>query len=247
VFDLSKWYADAVSAAGNYWIGNSAQLRIGSFSAGYSSVFDDYGERHSPQACTIAETPRGVHWRLPALGIAGNWRTNGRTIRKVIYQDGDGVVDWECLAPCAFAATGGITGLGYVDRLRLTIPPWNLPIRRLRWGRFLSERQSVVWIDWAGGFNSTSVFRNGKPVAAACIEDDGLVLDGGLVLRFDRGLVIGPGVHGATFLGAPGLDRFAPMGMPPVEESKWRSAATLEEPGEAPVHGWAIHELFTRA
>jgi hypothetical protein len=246
VFELIKWYADAVSAAGDYWIGYSARLRIGRFSAGYSSVLHNGGERHSLQPCAIAEIAGGVFWRLPALGIAGNWRGTGHPIRRLLYEDAEGAVDWECLLPSASAETGGVTGLGYVERLRLTIAPWRLPIRRLRWGRFLSARNSLVWIDWEGDFNSRSVFRNGDPVAAARIDDDGLLLEGGVVLRFDRGLVIRRGPLGSTVLAAvPGLDRFAPMRMLQVEERKWRSAAILETPGAPADRGWAIHEAVT--
>jgi hypothetical protein len=246
VFELTKWYADAVSAAGNFWIGYSARLHIGGFSVSYSSVLDRDGERHSLQPCAIAEIPGGVLWRLPVLGIVGNWRGAGHPIRKLLYEDSEGSVDWECLLPSASAETGGVTGLGYVERLRLTIAPWRLPIRRLRWGRFLSGRNSIVWIEWEGDFTSRWVFRNGEPVAAARIDDDGLVLERGAVLRLDRGLVIRSGPLGSTLLAAvPGLNRFAPMRMLQVEECKWRSAAILDMPGASADRGWAIHEVVT--
>jgi hypothetical protein len=245
VFELTKWYADAVSAAGDFWVGYSARLRIGGFSTGYSSVLDPTGQRHSLQSCAIAERPGAIVWRQPALGIAASWRGKAPPIRRVLYEDDHGTVDWDCLIPLASAETGDVTGLGYVERLRLTIAPWNLPIRSLRWGRFLSEHNSLVWIDWEGDFNTRLVFRNGEPMAAASIEDDGLVLERGVVLRFDRKRVMRRGEVGSVLSGVPGLDRLAPLRMLQVAECKWLSAGILEAPGANADHGWAIHEAVT--
>ena len=45
-----------------------------------------------------------------------------------------------------------LRGTGYAERILITIPPWRLPIRELRWGRWIGEAasRSVVWIDWRG-------------------------------------------------------------------------------------------------
>ena len=49
-------------------------------------------------------------------------------------------------------------GTGYAERLELSIRPWRLPIRELRWGRFVSEGASMAWIDWQGA-DPTEVIR----------------------------------------------------------------------------------------
>ncbi len=244
MFELTKWYADAVSAEGDYWIGYCARLNTGGLSVNYSSVLDSSGQRHSLRASEIVVREGEALWRAPALGVHARWRGSGRAIRKVIYHDKEGVVDWECLLPAAAASAGRVVGLGYVERLRLTIAPWRLPVRSLRWGRFVSERNWVVWIDWQGDFNSRTVFWNGRAVDAEDIDDDGVAFEGGARLGFDRGLVIRTGPLGSTVLRAvPGLDRIAPARIFRVEECKWRSAATLECAGEPPDKGWAIHEV----
>ncbi len=39
-----------------------------------------------------------------------------------------------------------LLGLGYGERLILRQPPWKLGIRKLSWGRYLSERHFVMWL-----------------------------------------------------------------------------------------------------
>jgi hypothetical protein len=192
----------------------------------------------------IVESPDGLAWRTPALGVDARWRGDPLDIRERIYADGEGSVEWRCLLPGASADTGSVSGLGYVERLRLTIAPWRLPIRSLRWGRFVSARHSLVWIDWRGDFERRLVWLDGKAVAAVGAGDDGFEIEGGARLALDCGLTIRRGPLGSTVLSAvPGLDRIAPARMLQVEEWKWRSAAILECPGEAADRGWAIHEV----
>ena len=64
------------------------------------------------------------------------------------------------------------SGLGYAERLVLTIPPWKLPIETLRWGRFLSPSDWIVWIDWQGEHPQTIVYRNGARVAVDELGDE---------------------------------------------------------------------------
>lgn len=93
-------------------------------------------------------------------------------VASTVYESADGRIDWECRQPAADARVrlaGGreITGLGYAERLRMTIPPWRLPLRTLRWGRFLAAGESWVWIDWQGPHVARFAFRNGGGRAAA--------------------------------------------------------------------------------
>ena len=86
------------------------------------------------------------------------------------------MVDWHCVLPRGPVSAGAFNGLGYAEHLRLTIPPWRLPIRTLRWGRFLSPRNSLVWIDWQGGFTSRTLFLNGRPAVAVALDDEAIAL-----------------------------------------------------------------------
>ena len=240
MFDLVKWYADAVSADGAFLIGYCARLRFRRFCLAYSSVLDSQGCRQSLRDSEMSVAPGEARWRAPALGIDLRWPRAGTEIKRTIYSDGEGAVEWHCVVPRAAVAGG----FGYVECLRLTIPPWRLPIRTLRWGRFLSERRSLIWIDWRGDFASRSVFLDAATVSALEVSDDGIALENGGRLRLDRGLTLRSGPLGSTvFRAIPGLERVAPARLFRVEETKWRSRGRFEAPGEAAEEGWCIHEV----
>jgi hypothetical protein len=248
VFELSKWYADAVSAEGDVFIGYRARLRSGPFSIAYSAVLDT-APIHSLRHTALKVADREIHWRAPSLGVDGRWQRFSHGIRARIYESAEGAVDWHCLLPCGPAAIDRagrptLEGLGYVEHVRVTIPPWRLPIRTLRWGRFLSPRHSLIWIDWQGDFTTRRVYLDGAPVTATALDDDGLTLDDGSHAGFDRGLVLRHGKLGSSvFSSVPGLDRIAPARIFLMEETKWLSRAVLTRPGAEPDQGWCIHEV----
>jgi hypothetical protein len=119
-----------------------------------------------------------------------------------VFDSPEGAVDWECLVPSGAATVGPLGGLGYVERLRLTVAPWRLPIRTLRWGRCLTPRHSLIWIDWLGGSDRHFVFLDGVPVPDLP------------AVAFSDTLTIRDAPLGSSVLGAiPGLGRVAPLRM----------------------------------
>ncbi len=251
VFELTKWYADCVSDDGEVLIGYSGQLHYPHFSLQYESVLAPPAVSHSLCRSAITADDSGIEWVSDNLDLHGRWVRHDAEIRETIYQSGDGVVEWRCMVPKGLAAIersrhGSLQGWGYVEHLRLTIPPWRMPIRTLRWGRFLTERNTLVWIDWQGDFSSRIVYWNGRRIRAASIENHALSLEDGARATLDRGLVLRHGKLGSTVLHAiPGLERIAPSRIFLMDECKWRSHATLECAGEEADHGWCIHEEVT--
>src|ERR1035438_5835233 len=125
----------------------------------------------------------------------------------------------------------------------MTIAPWKLPIRTLRWGRFLTPHTTLIWIDWQGPFTTRLVFLNGQRVLAETLDDGGLLLDNGVLISLDRAHVVRQGSLGSTvFAAVPGSGRIAPARMFRVEECKWKSRARMQSPGGAAEDGWCIHE-----
>jgi|SRR5437588_3507654 len=85
---------------------------------------------------------------------------------KMVRRLREGAIEWHCVHPRARTTVDlgdgvVIQGLGYVERLEMTVAPWNLPLEGLRWGRFLSDSGSVVWIDWQGEYVRKIVLENG--------------------------------------------------------------------------------------
>ena len=58
-----------------------------------------------------------------------------------------GAIDWSCLMPRpaarAATASGRVEGLGYAERLRLTLPPWAVPFQAVRRGRHVTTVKGV--------------------------------------------------------------------------------------------------------
>jgi hypothetical protein len=192
----------------------------------------------------------GIEWKSPGWQADASWREAGPGIRETIFDSAAGSVEWDCLAPRAAAevrvgAAPPYKGWGYVERLRLTLPPWRLPIRELRWGRFVNSTDALVWIDWRGSYHRQVVHYNGSAVAASAIGDREIALqDGDAVLTLDAGTVLRDGALGSTALSIlPNARRLFPASILGVHERKWLSRAVLRRPGLPDSVGMAIHEV----
>lgn len=191
-----------------------------------------------------------IQWQSNSLGIMGVWERLDPPFEREIYESSEGVINWHCLHPRSRASVNLgcgkiVQGLGYVERLDMTIVPWKLPIQELRWGRFLSDSDSLVWVDWKGSHSCRIVLQNGILGTATIIDDDEITLNGNSSLRLARGDVLRTGALGETALAIiPGLNRLFPRKILNVRECKWRSRAELRR-GDSCSSGWAIHEVVT--
>jgi hypothetical protein len=132
-----------------------------------------------------------------------------------------------------------VEGRGYVEVLEMTLPPWTLSIRELRWGRWLSDGTSLVWIDWRGARPLTLILEQDREVRGA-VADDGVELEGGRRLLLTPLRTIRDGRLGETALeGIPKIrDAVQPSFLGAVEQ-KWLGRGVLEPGGET---GQAIYE-----
>ncbi len=254
-FRLRKWYVDCVSDDGDVFIGYSAELRWRSLGIAYESALVSIDGEHVRTWTSLRNPAPPVaafgrlDWNTPALGVVGNWTGAANPLRETIFSTEEGEIEWSCLLPSAEArvttpAGDNLFGRGYAELLQISIPPWRMPVRELRWGRWLSGTGAVVWIDWQGDVSKRIVYRNGVRVDAPHVGNEALELADGTRLCLDQGCVLRSGTLGSTVLRRiPGLARAAPARMLAVEEYKWRSRGTLSSPGAAESRGWAIHEV----
>ena len=158
---LSKWYQDCVTDAGDAFIGYHASLRINRLTLPYAQVIVKPHARPTRSRSTFRRTSQPVSadsrldWHCDRLGVSGRWSGHAPSYRRTLYQAPDGAIRWHCTLPCAQAEVTledghTLTGLGYAEYLEVTLQPWRLPIRELRWGRFLSTEDAVTWIEWRG-------------------------------------------------------------------------------------------------
>ena len=254
-FRLSKWYADCIDESGLTVIAYYGVARWRGIAFHYSCLLELLGNappraRYSV-AKNVAPTFDGstLSWNSKALAFAGTWQTIDAGQTETIWSSGEGTVEWHCLQPRAKAeirwcGNGVLTGLGYTERVEMTLPPWKLPIQELHWGRFLSDTDSLVWMDWKGPFAKRLLLHKGK-------KTDGEVTAGEISLgsagrlSLDRGTVLRTGSLGSTALAAiAGAKKLLPYRILRVQETKWRSRAAFKQ-GTRDSRGWSIHEVVT--
>jgi hypothetical protein len=252
-FVLRKWYLDVVADDGATAIAYRAALRWGLIRARYASVLScgAGGPVESSTTWRGVDRPdrgRGVvTWSAPPIALLGRWLCVDPEHEQMLLDSPSGLVRWTCLAPRARATVRvngrQITGWGYVERLDLTIRPWQLPLDELLWGRFGSGDGGVVWIRWRGQEPRTIILFNGAPVEGE-ITDEAVRWDGG-ELHLDPGRTLRRGRLGSTVLSAaPLLRRLAPRMIRNLREHKILSRAELRT-RDGTGTGWAIHEVVT--
>jgi hypothetical protein len=254
-FELVKWYLDVVEPDGTAtiaywtsldWLGlnvtwhNITRYALGAPPAERSSL------RGVP-APVVAD--QHVAWRSERLGVETIHEPSSGGATVDLLDDAKGRIVWECLAPAARARLDrdglSTAGTGYAERMTMTVPPWELPIDELRWGRWISDdaSSSVVWIDWRGALPRRWVVVNGAVQHAAVdVRDDGVDSAAGrLALGAPRTL------HdrsvGKMLRGIGALARIAARVPMRWHETKWCCRATFTDAARVSRQGWTIHEI----
>ena len=249
-FSLVKWYMDCVTGAGDAAILYCADLRWRGIHASYSSVlFVDAGraESHSSMArYRLSATSGEIHVEAPRLKLSGRWQADAAPVQRTVYENASGSVLWNCLQPRSRVqlpvGEREFAGLGYAECLTLTLPPWQLPMRHLRWGRFVSPDDSLAWVDWQGEYAASFAVHNGFFCETQSVTDSEVAIPGA-TLRMDESLSLRSGRVEETILpGARPLGKLLPRALFNIEERKWRSRGSLHvhERGST---GWVIHEV----
>jgi hypothetical protein len=253
-FFLRKWYLDCVADNGDTFIGYSAALKWKALTIHYSSITSTRGNSEATTETSLRKSSsprmidRRIDWSSKALNLVGTWTPLSEPIQQTLYDSPEGFVKWSCMHPrskadISFGKKEHITGLGYAELLEITIKPWQLPISELRWGRFLSERDALVWIDWRGAAPLSVVFHDGKQMRDASINDEQVAIDGDHLALTER-TQLRKGVLVSTALSMiPGIDAIVPSRMLRTYECKWRSKGVLTTNGSFSSSGWAIHEI----
>lgn len=256
MFELDKWYLDLVTPDGSAAVLYSARLRWGALRVGYAGRIVSRDGR-TEDTSTVMEVTAPLFdgseltWSNRQLGVAGVWRRQAPPIERTLTLTDRGSVDWHCHLPLAQVRLTlddrALTGLGYAERLRLSILPWQLPFRRLRWGRHTSASHSVVWIEWDDGRAGRWIWHNGAERTGATLTDHRVAgLSGGAELTF------GPDVTVRDHRLLPALAERLPEvvqraagPLAALHERKWLAPSAVNVPRSAPDPGWTLHEEVT--
>ncbi len=257
-FYLNKWFLDCVSEYGEAMIFYAARLKWHSLEVPYTSWL-----RHDPATGTSQRSrfhniqipemkDQSIYWKDTRFQVEGKWETQVSPIQVRLYESEEGYLDWNCFQPSSSVSitNNGKTmkGTGYVEQLILTVEPWKIPMKELRWGRFISREDHLVWIELKNGSKKQWLWHNGEKVKNATIEDSQIMVPAeGLVLRMDRNVVLESEkkilqVVGKLIRYLPGFNKSVPFRFLMADEYKWLSHGTLLINGEPVSKGWAIHE-----
>jgi hypothetical protein len=243
-WELSKWYLDVATPDGRCAIVYAARLRALGVALRVQGVLLLSGSRvRTRWSVGPTRAPRLEDGRLrfscAPLSVSARLDVLDPPFHARLHEGSGGAVDWECRAPRAEAeirvGREVLRGMGYAERVRVTVPPGELPIRELRWGRLLSPAGGMVWIEWRGPAPLRLALRDGRPAVLSGVGDAEVTVDGA---RHRLEPV-------ATLRDAP-LSRTLPAGvrhaLPRIglglSETKWLARGTV---GGAP--GLAIHEV----
>lgn len=247
-FRLVKWYGDLTTQIGEAVILYAADLKD-PLPVHYASVLDASGHRpafnHSLHASTIEYDGGGWVWKAP--GVEARFSPLHRAAPIDLLDDAPGALLWHAMAP--LCKTGMVLrgrhldGLGYLERLELTVPPWQLPLGRLIWGRLVHPEASLVWIDWQGPRSLRLVLHDGERVEGTIDADT--VSGPGFQLQIGHRKVLREGTLGRVALaGIAVVSRVAPAGFLATTERKTLARARLTR-GADVLQGWVIDEVVT--
>jgi hypothetical protein len=249
---VRKWYLDcttpdnttAVVYAGEASIG---WVRFAYFETRVRRASDEPWRIKRVSAAPLArlvDTPEGITLDVPALGISGRWRGRASPLAATLAQGPATRIDWRCPQPCAavtlrLASGRVLEGTGYAEYLEIDGTTAGLPLRELRWGRFIGGPRHVIWIDWTGERPRRWVFADGLPVDAAVVSREIVEWPTGRV-AIDPGDTIQHGLVSETIAGR--FSRWLPARVAGATETKWAGPARLCEAAGV-TEGRVIHEV----
>jgi hypothetical protein len=250
-FHLTKWYLDITTESGECFIGYAVNIRWNKIDLSYKGyiLLTDNGAIRKSSSFRSFQAPEvtdhcGI-WKT-SFG-SGHWKGLDGPIEEMLLDNNDGLINWSCVIPKAKASFklnghAEIEGLGYVEKMELTLPPWEIPITTLYWGRYLSQSYSLIWIEWKGPLPKVLIFLNGKKYQEGVIDNERISF-GGYTLNMDTQTTLRTGSIGSTIFGRfRKIMALFPVAIFRMEENKWTGKATLLKSNMIIDSGRYIHE-----
>lgn len=240
---------------GDAFVGYWARLSFGPFTLPYAAILYKPARQATEERAVIRSSAAPalqngeLRWDVPRLGVTGRWTSRIPGYRRTLLESPGGSIVWDCHVPCAearidLAGRGRLSGLGYVEHLTMSVKPWRLPFDELRWGRFLSADDAVIWTEWRGREPRQWVFHNEQEVTNATIGVERVEWPTeSAILELRSAVPIREGPLASTALRAvPGARLWLRRGIEHAHEVKWLAAGTLSTKARLS-SGWAIHEI----
>lgn len=257
-FYLNKWFLDFIDSKGEVKIFYAAKLSWHGITVHYASCLDytaNKGARtrhHFRNVRMPVLKDKRLTWSDEYLNVKGTWTSEARSLKSRIFDSNDGHLDWSCHQPASSVElTIGdqvIKGQGYAEQLILTAPPWKIPMTDLRWGRFRSLNNTLVWIELRHQDKKQWLWLNEKRAAPCEIHDERLWSEElNFSLKLDREVVLESekkifDVVEKLLRYLPGFKKVIPFHFLFADGYKWLSRGKFEKQGQEAEQGMAIHE-----
>nr|MBC8343678.1 hypothetical protein [Bacteroidota bacterium] len=258
-FYLNKWFLDFVGENSEAMIFYIATLYWNKLEVSYTSwlSYDPAGGvSHTSRfrKTNIPENKNGmITWNDSKFSVSGCWKPMTTPINTRLFDCQEGFIDWKCHQPVSKVTLKfkerTIRGMGYAEQLILTVPPWKISTDELRWGRFGSSENHMVWIELRGKEKRQWLWLNGEKIENCIIEDDYIfIAEKDISLRLDRDVILESekkifSVVESLVRYIPGINKFIPVRFLMADESKWLSKGILLNHDTIIAHGQVIHEL----
>lgn len=259
-FLLSKWYLDCHTDSGELFIFYASELTIAGLHIAQSSWIKGTanGEISTDQTYFTGQIPReegnGILWSCPALDIQGSWQSLLPPAPPItLFKKKEKDVIWQCLQPLAKVqftqGNQSYSGIGYAERLDMSLAPWKLPISRLHWGRFHSDKgNSITWIIWEGPHPLVIILEGNNRISPArysASPEGEKITWNDKTLTLHKNNIIRSGKIGESALKdmPPLLKKAIPPSILDLEENKWYGFGEYTS-GSNSEAGFAVHEVI---
>jgi len=258
-FHLNKWFLDFVGNSGETMIFYAAKLTWRNIIVPYTSFLhydpsDGIRQKSRTRNIQMPEKRKNIiTWSDSKFKVDGTWESLAMPLQARLFDSEEGFLDWNCFQPASKVRIKIndllLEGEGYVEQLILSFPPWNIPMNELRWGRFGSSKDKLVWIELREENKQQWLWWNGIKINNCTIEDDyiimpeknsTLILDQGVVLESDKKIL---SVVKNLVDYIPGFNKVIPLNFLMAQEFKWLSKCQLISDGKKMATGMAIHEM----
>ena len=253
-FSLTKWYFDCTSEDGRTTVGYCAGLVWAGVSLTWQALTMWKDGQLIVERSTLSRSPmprrdrNRITWEAPGLGCNFAVEAISDPLHIRLFEQAGGSLEWRCEAPSADVIVSVeerpcTKGIGYVECIELTIPPWRLPIRELRWGRWIDDcaAHAVVWIDWRGPEPRTWMLVDGVVTTAADVQDAS-VATGRTVLTLEPQSTLSARSLAEILGRFPLLRAIVPGSLMGLRQIKWQSRGALRRDDSIGLRGTAIHE-----
>ncbi len=250
-FYLYKWYADIIDdKTDDVTIVYMGEIEWNYFKLSFTNILQFLEKYHLISQATFSNYQPPIWkkelFRINSMEKIGQWESKEKSIKEKLFENENGYILWECFMPNAFGEMKINEklnqGLGYVEKLTMTLKPWQIPIKILRWGRFLTDNQTIIWIRWEGEEEKILIFHNDKKYLNGIINDELIEFDNyRLILSKKYVLRHGPLIK-TVFDKFLWIKKIFPSGIFDMNECKWQTWSELYENNRSIAQGWSIHE-----